>query len=110
MNSNYQSNVNRGDLNTMAHGIARLSPNYCQDDMRWKTIGSTESEWFTKNVLFQDASLPFNPSLLSLNLPSDVVSACRNPGFYDPFDPIADVTLSSYGGYFQVIQGNPGVF
>lgn len=28
-----------GDLNTMAHGIARLSPNYCRDHMRYRRAG-----------------------------------------------------------------------
>jgi len=43
-----------GDLNTMAHSIARFSPKYCNDHMRWKTVGQTESAWFEeKNTFFQ---------------------------------------------------------
>ncbi|ORZ36738.1 Endonuclease/exonuclease/phosphatase [Catenaria anguillulae PL171] len=91
-----------GDLNTMAHGIARLSPNFCNDSMRWRTLGSTEAEWLTRNVLAQPAKdMPFNPALLSLNLPPAVVEAARNPGFVDPWDPVRDVTLSNYGGYYS---------
>lgn len=33
------------DLNTMAHGVARLSPNYCCDGQRFRTLGMTEAEW-----------------------------------------------------------------
>ncbi len=28
-----------GDFNTLAHTIARLSPNYCLDYMRWGSLG-----------------------------------------------------------------------
>ncbi|KAI9178835.1 hypothetical protein H9P43_005497 [Blastocladiella emersonii ATCC 22665] len=91
-----------GDLNTMAHGIARLSPSFCNDSMRWRTLGSTEAEWLTRNVLAQPArDLPFNPALLSLNLPPAVVEAARNPGFHEPWDAVRDVTLQNYGGYYS---------
>lgn len=40
-----------GDLNTMAHGIARLSPNYCRDAMRWLSLGCSEAAWWQRNVL-----------------------------------------------------------
>lgn len=33
------------DLNTMAHGVARLSPHYCCDGMRFRTLGRSEAEW-----------------------------------------------------------------
>ena len=33
------------DLNTMAHGVARLSPHYCCDRQRFRTLGQTEAEW-----------------------------------------------------------------
>jgi hypothetical protein len=33
------------DLNTMAHGVARLSPHYCCDAQRFRTLGQTEAEW-----------------------------------------------------------------
>ena len=33
-----------GDLNTLANGVARLSPNYCNDWMRFLTLGWFEAE------------------------------------------------------------------
>ena len=33
------------DLNTMAHGVARLSPHYCCDRQRLRTLGQSEAEW-----------------------------------------------------------------
>lgn len=30
-------------MNTMAHGIARLSPNYCCDRMRFRLVGTAAS-------------------------------------------------------------------
>lgn len=41
-----------GDLNTMAHGIARFSPKYCQDKMRFWSIGQSEGEFWDR-VVFQ---------------------------------------------------------
>lgn len=40
-----------GDLNTMAHGIARLSPDYCCDAMRFWSIGQTEAYFWHHNVI-----------------------------------------------------------
>lgn len=40
-----------GDLNTMAHGIARLSPHYCCDRMRLWSIGKEEAQFWQENVL-----------------------------------------------------------
>lgn len=39
-----------GDLNTMAHGLARLFPKYCCDVMRWRSLGWSESEWWQRNL------------------------------------------------------------
>ena len=39
-----------GDLNTMANGIARCSPKYCCDAMRWKTLGSSEAAFWQRHV------------------------------------------------------------
>lgn len=33
------------DLNTMAHDVARLSPHYCCDRQRFRTLGLSEAEW-----------------------------------------------------------------
>ena len=41
----------------MAHGIARLSPNYCCDAMRFWSLGRTEAHFWHRNVLsVQDPS------------------------------------------------------
>jgi hypothetical protein len=37
-----------GDLNTMANGVKRYQPWFCCDDLRWGSIGYSESEWFYK--------------------------------------------------------------
>jgi hypothetical protein len=42
-----------GDLNTMAHGVARLSPHYCCDVMRWRALGWFEAAWWHSRVLSQ---------------------------------------------------------
>jgi hypothetical protein len=39
-----------GDLNTLGHSIARLSPKFCQDRYRFLSLGITESEWWDKNL------------------------------------------------------------
>jgi hypothetical protein len=39
-----------GDLNTMGHGIARLSPYHCNDRLRWATVGQTEAEFWQHNL------------------------------------------------------------
>eukprot|EP00042_Codosiga_hollandica_P033795 m.230270 g.230270 ORF g.230270 m.230270 type:complete len:379 (+) comp54268_c0_seq4:100-1236(+) len=67
-----------GDLNTMAHGIARFSSKYCNDWLRWGSLGRSEAQYW-EDTLWSDPDL--------------------NPGFYDPFD-VNTVTLSNYGGWF----------
>ena len=42
-----------GDMNTMAHGIARLSPNFCCDKMRFRNLGRTEAQFWEDAVLAQ---------------------------------------------------------
>lgn len=42
-----------GDLNTMAHGIARLSPNYCCDHLRWRALGWYEAALWNRYVFSQ---------------------------------------------------------
>lgn len=39
-----------GDLNTMAHGLARFLPKYCCDGMRWRSVGWSEAEWWQRNL------------------------------------------------------------
>ena len=40
-----------GDLNTMAHGVARLSPHYCCDRMRLWSLPWPEALFWHWNVL-----------------------------------------------------------
>lgn len=40
-----------GDLNTMAHGLARLSPQYCCDKMRFWTLGRPEAHFWHHNLI-----------------------------------------------------------
>jgi endonuclease/exonuclease/phosphatase family metal-dependent hydrolase len=94
-----------GDLNTMAHGIARLSSKYCLDIMRFWSIGYSEGSWWKKHVLdvLRSDSNSENPMLLSYApkyfSKTDLVHL-RNNYYFDPFDIDYDVTLSNYGGYF----------
>jgi len=93
-----------GDLNTMAHGIARLSPSYCCDHLRWRSLGQSESQWWQWHLWdFHDELGPFNRRLRFFVLSKKVLERARNPGFYDPFDLQTDITLQSksYYGLFQ---------
>ena len=40
-----------GDLNTMAHGVARLSQHYCTDQMRFWSLGQTEAGFWHRNLM-----------------------------------------------------------
>jgi hypothetical protein len=40
-----------GDLNTQANSLARLSPHYCTDHMRWASFGWFEAEVWAAHVL-----------------------------------------------------------
>ncbi len=40
-----------GDLNTMAHGLARLSPKYCCDKMRFWGLGRPEAHFWHHNLI-----------------------------------------------------------
>lgn len=39
-----------GDLNTMGHGVARLSPFHCTDSLRWGTLGQYEAQFWHDTV------------------------------------------------------------
>ncbi|WIA35111.1 hypothetical protein OEZ86_003596 [Tetradesmus obliquus] len=84
-----------GDLNTMAHSVARLSPNYCCDGMRWRSLGSSEAAWWQRHVLAVMEPCSVNSYLLQARLPQQVAEAAVNPGFFDPFDVNKDVTLDN---------------
>lgn len=103
-----------GDLNTMAHGIARLSRAYCRDGMRMGSLGYSEAAWWHRHLLTDPLSddpppnasggdrinsnlLPFIPRYLS----RQEAAQLRNPHFYDPFSLSKDTTLQSYRGLYR---------
>jgi len=91
-----------GDFNTMAHGIARLSPKYCLDHMRWKSLGRTEAEFWSDHILsYHVEHGEINTHLKGLGLPHSVLTNARNSGFFDPFDVTTDITLTNYWGLYQ---------
>ena len=62
-----------GDLNTMSHSIARFSPKYCRDKMRWLSLGFTESEFWSEYLFdFHIADGDFNKKLKRWGLPLEV--------------------------------------
>ena len=71
--------------------------------MRWRSLGWTEAEWWRHFILdVADAAGPINERLRPfLPAHSPLLSALRNPGFVDPFDPYDDVTLINYRGLYQ---------
>jgi len=89
-----------GDLNTMAHGLARLSPKYCGTTsmMRFSTIGWSEPQWWMAHVLCGEKS----PELLrQWGISGEVADRCVNPGFKDPFDIDQDVTVVNHCGWYS---------
>lgn len=103
-----------GDLNTMAHGVARLSPHYAQGALRWRTLGWTEGEWWERHVLWRPGAATAggdsdeeddndDPSVLAARrrlerwgVPKDAArSLLPNPGFACPFPARHTVTLDN---------------
>jgi len=95
-----------GDLNTMAHSIARLSSRYCRDKYRWQSFGYSEAQWWDRNVLaWHCEDGPRNLSLERAGGFSEpTIRAARNPGFWDPWDTVHDITLHNKA-YFGLYQG-----
>ena len=91
-----------GDLNTLADGIARLLPLFCTDHLRFRTLGIREASFWQQN-LFQvtdssqlgrdDRGQLLNGRLLQWGLKEEYCRHLVNPGFYDPWDTVKDVTL-----------------
>lgn len=49
-----------GDLNTMGHGIARFSPKFCTDKMRFWSLGQSEAVFWDRNIFqVQDSGTAF---------------------------------------------------
>ncbi|PKY39399.1 hypothetical protein RhiirA4_538071 [Rhizophagus irregularis] len=122
-----------GDLNTLGHSIARLSPKFCRDRYRILSLGITESEWWDKNLFdwhlkdgeinlkLQSGGFKIFKSLFSLKndcclkekelsivttlsgFPIDVLKSARNPGFYDPWSCTNDITIHN-PNYFGLFK------
>lgn len=90
-----------GDMNTLAHSIARFNGSLCRDSLRWKSVGFSESEWWNLHILREfNSPNPFLQHFHGRHLPKEVVQYAYNPGFYDPF-PVNETTLSAYWGMFK---------
>ncbi|KAJ2781620.1 hypothetical protein H4R18_002764 [Coemansia javaensis] len=96
-----------GDMNTFAHSLARLLPRYACGWYRFRTLGMSEPEWWVQNVLSwyaQDgavnrrlaAEAPADPAQ---RFPHALLCAAVNPGWWDPFDTVRDITISSHAGW-----------
>ncbi len=88
-----------GDLNTMAHGVARFSPKYCGNDwMRIKTLGKSEGRWWLDNALFGGKKASEN--LKNLGFTEDVYKNYEYfEGFIDPWDVDKDFTHEDWIWY-----------
>lgn len=89
-----------GDLNTMAHGIARFSPYFCGDDQRLRSIGYSEAQWWQRHIFSQPAAA-LTSALAPARLGAADVRRLANPLFYDPFCKVKDTTLHGYFGLFR---------
>lgn len=113
-----------GDLNTMAHGIVRLSPRYARDRLRLLSLGEAEAMWLQRKVLSRGlaAAVVRGCCPLSYRFPGYLlcrvyeavfdswllwrvvygftgpeIAALRNAEtcFYDPGDKFSSVTLDN---------------
>lgn len=89
-----------GDLNTMAHGIARLCTFYCRDSMRLGSIGYSEAAWWHENIL-SCTDTDTNEKITRHASLKDDVGRLVNPFFVDPFSLTKDTTLQGYYGLFK---------
>ena len=88
-----------GDLNTMAHGVARFSPKYCGSDwMRIKTLGKSEGYWWMENALMGGKKAYDN--LKNLGFTEDVYKNYELfEGFVDPWDVNKEFTHEKWIWY-----------
>jgi endonuclease/exonuclease/phosphatase family metal-dependent hydrolase len=89
-----------GDLNTMAHGIARLSSMYCRDGMRLGSLGYSEAAWWQKHILSHTQTSDYLTKYRGSPFSEEEISSLANPYFYDPFCVTKDTTLQGYSGTF----------
>jgi len=105
----------------LASRIARLSPNFCNDPLRFFSLGRSEATWWNSHVFsvpyenLKEVNKPqqdinpyvsfyynlMRPSCVPKTHVDTICSHLRNPGFYDPFNSRTDVTLQSYGGWYR---------
>ncbi|KAG2427188.1 hypothetical protein HXX76_010907 [Chlamydomonas incerta] len=87
-----------GDLNTLANGVARLSPNYCTDHLRWSSLGWFEAELLDRLVLpvRGEEGAATNAWAARQGLPAAVCADLVNPGYADPFDARRDITFDHW--------------
>ena len=89
-----------GDLNTMAHGVARFSPKYCGNDwMRLVTIGKSEGKWWLDNAFCGGKDAVNN--LKNWGFTEDVYKNYEYfEGFKDPWEVDKDFTHQDWIWYF----------
>lgn len=94
-----------GDLNTMAHGIARFSPIFCSDKLRIWSVGYSEAQWWQRYIFDHTVRSIDEPGPLRKHVPHNLSAAnaaiLANPHFYDPFCMSKDTTLQGYRGMFK---------
>jgi hypothetical protein len=73
-----------GDLNTMAHSVARLSPKYCRDSFRWRSWGWTEARFWAHH-LFAVTNTADGAAAIT----ADYATACASRRAYPPSPPLA---------------------
>ena len=99
-NGNKLIQVIGGDLNTMAHGVARFSPKYCGSDwMRLITLGKSEGRWWMDNAFCGGKTAVDN--LKYWGFSEEVYKNYEYfEGFKDPWEVDKDYTHQDWIWYF----------
>ena len=87
-----------GDLNTMSSGIARLSPKYCKDRVRWMGLGETEGEWLLRHFISRThgkRSINWKHRLFGSADIAAMYDRAAGMCFTDPFDVNKDTTIDN---------------
>ncbi|KAJ2839469.1 hypothetical protein J3B01_000683 [Coemansia erecta] len=94
-----------GDFNTFAHSLARFSTKHSHGWHRFRTLGMSEPEWWMENILsWSTTDGPLNLRINTtmpehLRFSKETMMRAVNPGWWDPFDPVRDVTISNHAGW-----------
>ncbi|PVV01437.1 hypothetical protein BB560_004141 [Smittium megazygosporum] len=83
-----------GDMNTFAHSIARLSPKYCCDMYRFRSIFLSEPEFWYLKIFGKNG-------LLKQNKTEEYTLYEKTLHLYDPYDPISDYTIENHMGLMK---------